>query len=1355
MIGSFAYAGASGQARRAVTIDQVDTAGGDVAIVTLNKPATVRQVKVGGVNCSFFAISSTKIGVITPALTSGSKSLYVKFNSGAAVTSTITYWSPVDSNTTLCLERGDFVGTTWKDRSGNGRDFTSTTLFPVETIREPCFDGVDDVITGTASSVTTASLLGSTGGAGMTYSISVMFRLNSLAADSLGATWTNPGIIVDTGGWIGLHVCDGWLRWLHYGGATAYVTMSPPSLNEWHVVDIECTSGSLIWRIDGGSWSSPVSVTALGSVSDVIKIGANYNETKTLNGDVRVITVSNVARGAAWFDNNLSWFKTRHGYKKDTGRAEVDIVDSDVFDPAGGDVMRMRGRNLTSLSSVLVGTSTHQTIPAISSHPLFDGTNDKLDLVVPRSSLLGGSGWTFTTVVDCRSLAVDGGNFVNQTLFTETSAYMGVEVFKGGARVWQYNTAGTTHYYAIAGGLGNGLHVIQAQWTGTAIRIRIDGGAWASTALAEIGGSGNFKIGSNYNASGAFFKGRIVEMLFSDSVLGDAVTDSLVGGSTNRYGKKFGSIANAPYDAASLSLSAYFKSGNYSAGTWPGTASAGNSNGRDLSEGTNPPTAVTSNSVGIKSFGDMPDFDGVNDVLATALSGTTLLGSGAMSGWILLDADKIVGTGGATAAYTNDIVFGTSPSAYFVMTLKSDGYAQIRAYPVSGVPIEMSILFQGGWNLLQWRCDATNLYFRTNGDEWTSAAFTGIDASGAAASTFTVGAASSYSTNELNARMAEIAFSTTDIGAKGCDDVLAYVNQTYGLGLGGYAPYAFDPTTLSLSLYCKAGNYVAGTWTGTASAGGSSGRNLTEVSNPPSVAANEVTCRMPSVSSGMTTSTIPLFDGDNDTLGGSVEPGVAPTIESVFGLSGGSSSAGSYVILFRANSARTASAVVYENPALLFQHGGNAAGNGCSFSTAGVKFGHYDGTWDTLTIPAAIGEWHAVQVRWDGVNLYARVLTHDRGPGAWQSIVRGPFTTALGGYLDLGGHYANSFSFHGVIAEVMTAAYTMTTTEMDNVVRYLNQRHSMNIGQYGASTYNPSALALTTWFRSGDYSAGTWTGTASTGGSGLVNISRSSGSERPTASTEVVPSLYPITLVNSADVATLTKTIRYANPGTLPSIVWWLRGNDGLTTNATGTVSAWADQSGAGDSNRNVGPTSAAVPFRTSSAYSGKTVIDRQVDVDDRLLRANGVWSTTYGVFTVSAIGHGKTTGNTYFGINDTSMYSCYINSSGTPMMYNLGASESVSATGNLHTPRSTAAAVFHGAQSKFYVEARAAATVTLTNTHTIGAHQGYIGSYVASTTSYGVDALADYIVYSRELSPNEVRVLRRYRDSYYGRATV
>ncbi len=1021
-------------------------------------------------------------------------------------------------------------------------------------------------------------------------------------------------------------------------------------------------------------------------------------------------------------------------------KPEAYVVDSDVFDPDSSDIMRIRGRNLTALSNIHVGTSTYVTTPAIASHALFDGSNDKLALSVARSALLGGSGWTFSALVDCRALAVDGGSMTNQILFTETAAYMGVEVFKGGARIWQYNSGGTIIFTAVAGGIGNGIHLIQARWTGAFIEIRVDNGEWASTVLTTIGGLGTFRFGCNYNATGAFFKGRMIEAWFSASSLLDVTLDLLSAGVNHKYGLKLGGVAPMIFDPAILPLSGYWKPGDYTSsgvGLWVGAASVGASGGRNLSDISNYPTSVTTTAISIKSFGDMPDFDGVDDNLTTALTVNDLFGTGAFSGWVLIDVDRIIGANGTGTTYANDTVIGTATNAYWVIALKSDGKAYIRGVPVGGGTIELAIDLQGGWNLLQWRCDATDIYFRTNGEDWVSAAFPTMNAS-SLTETLAFGAIPSYSSNEYNGRMAEVALSTVDIGTKGCDDVLAYVNQAYGIGLGGYAPYAFDPTTLSLSLYCKTGNYVAGTWTGTASAGSSSGRNLTEATNYPAVAPNEVTCRVPTASSASRTlvhGAMPNFDGTNDKL---APAGTLDTYAAASTLS--------WWVLFYADKTvvNPGAGSHYTSPYLIGDAGTFAF---LAYDGAGVTGRVSDGsTFPEVTVTCAPGSWHLAQMKYESSLLYVRV---DAGP--WSYIATCAAISDLTNVMLMGADYTSALFLDGKIAEVGITDTALSNATFNNIGASLAHEYDIDIG-FSPAPFDRSTLSLTGYWKSGNYVAGTWPGTPNAGSPSPPSATE--GTNYPSVSTtSIVTQLHPITIVNSRGVSTLTKAVEFMNPGEMVGNIVWYRGDLAVTTDNAGKTSAWDDQSSAGDSNRDLAQATGAnrPAILASSKYNGKTVLDFNGSTTWLVSTA---WATTYeSPMTFHIVHHfDASSGNYLFDDKDaTSRVALLFANAAQLYAGNSGVTGWTPTLG----PKYSAPFVFESSTVATYYPTRDNVSQGGANAGTNDLSSLTVGARYTHTEGYHDGSIAELSAFDHALSSKERRILRRYTDSYFGRTFI
>lgn len=572
-----------------ISAEQADPAGGDVSIVTVSNTSGVTAVTIGGTSSTFFTVSATKLAVITPAKAVGSYNVAVTNGSGTGtLTNGITYFTNVDANTTLRLQRGNYIGDTFSDDSGNARHFTNATLYPGETNKEPQFTQTSTQQL--ASAATVANVLGTTTATGDTFSMSFMFRMRAINAPA-ATYYESDAIFVDSSVYVSLLVTDSWTRFMVYPGAgSPFVEIAGSlSVNDWHVVDVENSNGQLRMRIDGGAWTSTVSAGGPGGTTGTLNLAwpnnAAYGKAKV---DIRGLVISNVARGDTWFDQNLTWWKVKHGFKSAAGEPEIDSADSDVFDPAGGDRVFVRGRNLTGASGY-VGDDALTNVKTFGAMPDHNGINNKLALSVNRATLLGGSGWSFSALVNFQGLAADAGALSNQTLFSETLQYVTIEVFDNGLRLLQFNAAGTVLSSVTAYGLTSGWHLVQARWTGTQIQVRIDGGAWSSAAQTEIGGSGTFRFGSNYSGTNYFLKGPWAEALFADSSLSDATMDNIVAGVNNDYGLNLGGVAASAFDRASLSLTAFFRPGNYVSGTWTGLASAGGSLGRDATEATNPP----------------------------------------------------------------------------------------------------------------------------------------------------------------------------------------------------------------------------------------------------------------------------------------------------------------------------------------------------------------------------------------------------------------------------------------------------------------------------------------------------------------------------------------------------------------------------------------------------------------------------------------------------------------------------------------------------------------------------------------------------------------------------------------------
>jgi hypothetical protein len=245
------------------------------------------------------------------------------------------------------------------------------------------------------------------------------------------------------------------------------------------------------------------------------------------------------------------------------------------------------------------------------------------------------------------------------------------------------------------------------------------------------------------------------------------------------------------------------------------------------------------------------DFNGTNNILAPAATLTTFFDTSAYSGWVLVKIGRVKTNAGAGSEFDNDSLIATQPSAYFQLYMRSSGVIGIRHFDNGAVAniVTTTLPTLNDWHLVHWRYDGTNLAIGVDGTWGTPVAVGTLHASGLA-SNFKIG--TNYDgTKCYTGRLAELAMTNYAYSEAALRGVLGYVNKRYGLALGGIAPSTFDPTTLVLQLYCRAGGYVSGTWTATATAGGSAGRNLTELTNPPSIADSDILiCTTPVLTAG-------------------------------------------------------------------------------------------------------------------------------------------------------------------------------------------------------------------------------------------------------------------------------------------------------------------------------------------------------------------------------------------------------------------------------------------------------------------------------------------------------------------------
>jgi hypothetical protein len=221
-----------------------------------------------------------------------------------------------------------------------------------------------------------------------------------------------------------------------------------------------------------------------------------------------------------------------------------------------------------------------------------------------------------------------------------------------------------------------------------------------------------------------------------------------------------------------------------------------------------------------------------------------------------------------------------------------------------------------------------------------------------------------------------------------------------------------DPSTLTLTGWWHA-SFGGAPWLGSPSAGGSAGRDLTEVTNPPSIGAPI---------GGVTPA---AFDGTNDRLGSTIAVStyLSPAAWEVDGL-------------FGADAAPAATpGAGYSSPALITD-----SVNGflyVAFNSAGVVAGHYDGvSFKEIVSPCPTGGLHAFHAWYDGAKL--NLVVDGNAPATPVAAGNASFGPGL---LKVGTNYSNSATLNGRILELMTSAQVLGDPARKSVRAYWNRRY--------------------------------------------------------------------------------------------------------------------------------------------------------------------------------------------------------------------------------------------------------------------------------------------------------------------------
>lgn len=262
------------------------------------------------------------------------------------------------------------------------------------------------------------------------------------------------------------------------------------------------------------------------------------------------------------------------------------------------------------------------------------------------------------------------------------------------------------------------------------------------------------------------------------------------------------------------------------------------------------------------------------------------------------------------------------------------------------------------------------------------------------------------------------------------------------------AVVGFSMSALAWEHWHKADDYNAatGTWAGTASAGGSGARSLTQ-----STSGNR-----PSAGTAVNGHTPALFDGTNDSL---VFDGTATTVAAV-----GASCFMAVVDLTKLPYSGVTSGAWYDNPAIF---GGGSIYYACTVDANGrVYFGHWNtnGEYKVISAYAPSGRCCIVG-GYDGANLYLEV----------NGVAATPVASVNGSYagsnLRMGVDRTDARWFTGSVLEVAIGKFAYTPTLAASILAYAKTR-------YSSTLWHPSSLGTLL----ADYDArnavgATWTST--------------------------------------------------------------------------------------------------------------------------------------------------------------------------------------------------------------------------------------------------------------------------------------
>jgi hypothetical protein len=231
-------------------------------------------------------------------------------------------------------------------------------------------------------------------------------------------------------------------------------------------------------------------------------------------------------------------------------------------------------------------------------------------------------------------------------------------------------------------------------------------------------------------------------------------------------------------DPATLSLTGWWEP-DFAASPWAGVASAGSSGGRDISEGSTPPT------VGSAVNGHNPaDFDGTDDVLVGAVgSMTAMIAVSAYSTAMVIKADTMDTSNFESGSpHADRLILGVHTSGTWGVGVgvTSGAVKTVFAFHYDGTDRIMATapMSSGAYHRVQTWYDGTNIRISVDGVAGvTSPTAANVNSLG---SIFRMGT-NYIATNFFDGQVAEVIVANTNLGATNRAKLDAYFRDKYAL----------------------------------------------------------------------------------------------------------------------------------------------------------------------------------------------------------------------------------------------------------------------------------------------------------------------------------------------------------------------------------------------------------------------------------------------------------------------------------------------------------------------------------------------------------------------------------------------